>query len=295
MSPRRAAAVLSLLALVAGGCGKQSSQRPAIARYVKQVNTIEAALAAPLASVTSAGNAFSREQRSGGDVLSQRPAGKSILVLGPSPEQTLQKALTRIRALRARLAAIGAPPAAGHLRVLVLELIDGDAAMTRELAELVAYLPAYAATLGSLGPATRQLETVLSRRTAYGAAAVRAVFATKAAALRRFQVTTGTLVLQLHRLRPPPVSRPGYAAEVTALQGMGASAGRLAAMLAAGGSANVRPVLAQFDRAAGNGETVAVQRAEIAADRAYDSRVSALNALSQKVTLERLQLSNTLK
>ena len=295
MSPRRAAAVLSLLALVAGGCGKQSSQRPDIARYVKQVNTIEAALAAPLASVTSAGNAFSREQRSGGDVLSQRPAGKSILVLGPSPEQTLQKALTRIRALRARLAAIGAPPAAGHLRVLLLELIDGDAAMTRELAELVAYLPAYAATLGSLGPATRQLETVLSRRTAYGAAAVRAVFATKAAALRRFQVTTGTLVLQLHRLRPPPVSRPGYAAEVTALQGMGASAGRLAAMLAAGGSANVRPVLAQFDRAAGNGETVAVQRAEIAADRAYDSRVSALNALSQKVTLERLQLSNTLK
>ena len=295
MSPRRAAAVLSLLALVAGGCGKQSSQRPAIARYVKQVNTIEAALAAPLASVTSAGNAFSREQRSGGDVLSQRPAGKSILVLGPSPEQTLQKALTRIRALRARLAAIGAPPAAGHLRVLLLELIDGDAAMTRELAELVTYLPAYAATLGSLGPATRQLETVLSRRTAYGAAAVRAVFATKAAALRRFQVTTGTLVLQLHRLRPPPVSQPGYAAEVTALQGMGASAGRLAAMLAAGGSANVRPVLAQFDRAAGNGETVAVQRAEIAADRAYDSRVSALNALSQKVTLERLQLSNTLK
>ena len=46
--------------------------------------------------------------------------------------------MTRIRALRARLAAIGAPPAAGHLRVLLLELIDGDAAMTRELAELVA-------------------------------------------------------------------------------------------------------------------------------------------------------------
>ena len=295
MSPRRSAVVLILLALVAAGCGHQSSERPAVARYVKQVNTIEAALAAPLASVTSAGNAFSRQQRSGGYVLSQRPAGKSILVLGPSPEQTLQKALTGIRALRARLAAVGAPPAAGHLRVLLLELIDGEAAMTRELAELVAYLPAYAAALGPLGPATRHLETVLSRRTAYGAAAVSAVFATKAAALRRFQATTHALVVQLHRLRPPPVSRPGYVAEVTALRGMGASAGRLAAMLASGGSANVGPVLAQFDRAAGNGDTLAVQRAEIAATRAYDSRVSALDALSQKVTVERLQLSNTLK
>jgi len=292
VSPRRSAVVLILLALVAAGCGHQSSERPAVARYVKQVNTIEAALAAPLASVTSAGNAFSRQQRSGGYVLSQRPAGKSILVLGPSPEQTLQKALTGIRALRARLAAVGAPPAAGHL---LLELIDGEAAMTRELAELVAYLPAYAAALGPLGPATRQLETVLSRRTAYGAAAVSAVFATKAAALRRFQATTHALVVQLHRLRPPPVSRPGYVAEVTALRGMGASAGRLAAMLASGGSANVGPVLAQFDRAAGNGDTLAVQRAEIAATRAYDSRVSALDALSQKVTVERLQLSNTLK
>jgi hypothetical protein len=53
--------------------------------------------------------------------------------------------------------------------------------------------------------------------------------------------------------------------------------------------------LNEFDRAAGKGQTVGVQRAEIAAARAYDSRVSALNALSQKVTLERLRLSNTLK
>jgi hypothetical protein len=76
---------------------------------------------------------------------------------------------------------------------------------------------------------------------------------------------------------------------------MGTSAGRLAAMLASGAPSNVGPVLTEFDRAAGKGQTVGVQRAEIAAARAYDSRVSALNALSQKVTLERLRLSNTLK
>jgi hypothetical protein len=295
VSTRRSAVVAILLALVAGGCGQESTTRPAVARYVKQVNGVEAALAAPLASVNSAGNAFSQQQRFGRVALSQRPAGNSILVLGPSPEQTLQKALVKLRALRARLAAIPAPPAAAHVRVLLLNLVDGEAALTRQVAELVAFLPRYSAALGSLGPATKQLETVLSQQTAYGATAVSAVYTSKVAALRRFQGQTHALVVQLHGLHPPPVSRPGYAAEVTALEGMSTSAGRLAAMLASGAVSNVGPVLAQFNRAAGGGNSVPVQRAEIAAVRAYNSRVSALDALSQKVTLERLRLSNTLK
>lgn len=285
-----------LLALLAGGCGQQqTSQRPAVADYVKQVNGIEAALAAPLASVTSAGNQFSQNQRAGGSVLSQRPAGKSILTLGPSPERTLQKAWIEIRALRTRLAAVRTPPSAERLRTLLLELIDGQAAMTHQIAELVAFLPGYTAALGPLAPAIRRLETALNQRTAYGAAAVNAVFASKAAALRGFQATTGSMLVQLHRLRPPPVSQPGYKAQVSALKEMGSSAGRLAAALASGGTSNVGPVLAEFDRAAANTDTVAVQKAEIAAARAYDSRVAALDTLSQKVALERLQLSNSLQ
>ena len=294
MSTRRPAVVVILLAVVAGGCGQQSSQRPAVARYVKQVNTIEAGLAAPLASVTSAGNAFSQEQRLSGNVSARKQRSAGILTLGPSPEQTLQKAWSRIRALRTQLAAIRTPPAAEHLRVLLLGLIDGQAAMTRQVAELVAFLPRYTAALGSLGPATKKLEAVLTQRTAYGAAAVSAVYASKAAALRRFQATTGALLEQLHRLRPPAVSRPGYTAQLTALQGMGASAGRLAAALAPGATSNVALVLAQFDRAAATADTIAVQKAEIAAARAYNARVSALDALSRKVALERLLLSNTL-
>lgn len=285
-----------LLALLAGGCGQQqSSQRPAVADYVKQVNTIEAALARPFASVASAGNEFSQEQRSsGGNAASGKQPSAGILTLGPSPEQTLQKAWIEIRALRTRLAAVRTPATAERLRALLLELIDGQAAMTRQVAELVAFLPRYSAALGPLGPAIRRLEAVLSQRTAYGAAAVSAVFASKAAALRRFQATTGAILVQLRRLRPPPVSQPGYKSQVIALREMGTSAGRLAAALASGTASNVGPVLAQFDRAAASTETLAVQKAEIAAARAYDARVSALNALSQKIALERLRLSNDL-
>ena len=294
---RRSALAVVLVALLAGGCGQQqSSQRPAVARYVKQVNTIEAALAAPLASVASAGNTFSQEQRSSaGSLASGKQQSPGILTLGPSPEQTLQKAWNEIRALRTRLAAITTPPAAEHLRLLVLELIDDQAAMTRQVAELVAFLPRYTAALRSLGPATKQLETVLSQRSAYGAAAVSAVFSSKAAALRRFQATTSAMLVQLRRLRPPAVSKPGYKAQLVALQGMGTSAGQLAAALASGATSNVGTVLAQFGRAAATTNTLAVQKAEIAAARAYDARVSALDVLSQKVALERLRLSNTLQ
>ncbi len=292
---RRSALAVILLAVLAGGCGQQSSQRPAVAGYVKQVNAIEASLATPLASVASAGNAFSQEQRtSGGNADSPKQGSAGILTLGPSPEQTLQKALVQIRALKTRLAAISTPASAEHLRVLLLALIDDQAAMTRQVAELVAFLPRYNAALRSLGPATKQLETVLSQRSAYGAAAVSAVFASKATALRRFQATTSAMLVQLHQLQPPTVSQPGFKAQEAALQGMGASAGRLAAALASGATSNVGPVLTQFDRAAASTNTVAVQKAEIAAAHAYDARVSALDALSQKVALERLRLSNTL-
>jgi hypothetical protein len=293
--PRTAVAV-TLLALLAGGCGQQqSSQRPAVAGYVKRVNTIEAALTAPLASVTSAGNAFSQEQRFAADVSSQGQRSAGILSLGPSPEQTLQKALIEILAVRTRLTATETPPVAERLRALLLELIDGQAAMTRQIAELVAFLPRYTAALRPLGPATKRLETVLSQRTAYGSAAVSAVFASKAAALRQFQAATNAMLAQLRRLRPPAVSQPGYRAQVSALQGMGTSAGRLAAALASGTTSNVGPVLAGFDRAAASTNSVAVQKAEIAAARAYDSRVEALDVLSQKVALERLRLSNDLR
>jgi hypothetical protein len=289
VSTRRGLALTAVLvtALVAG-CGSQhDSQRPAVASYVKQVNTIESALVNPLGAVTSAASQFSSEQSPSKSTTAGLPSS--------SPERTLEQAWTRVLALRARLAAIKAPPAAQHLRTLLLELIDGQAAMTHEVGELVAFLPQYNAALASLGPAIRRLERALSRRSAYGAAAVQAVYHDKAAALLRFQGETGTVLHELRRLAPPAVSQPGYAAQLASVKGMGLSAGQLAAVLDSGAPSNVQPLLVQFDRAAARSSTVAVQKAEIAAIRAYDSRSTALDDLSQKVTLERLRLSNTLR
>ena len=81
-----------------------------------------------------------------------------------------------------------------------LELIDGQAATTRELAELLAFLPRYNAALATLGPATKRLEIALLQKTAYGAAAVSAVDAAQAGALRRIEAET---VFTDHARSPP--------------------------------------------------------------------------------------------
>ena len=284
-APRLALAAVAI-AIVAGGCGHQSGQRPAVAAYIKRVNQIESRLVVPLRQVTAGAALFSRAQ-SAGTTVGGQGAG--------SPEQTLRTASARIRVLRGQLAALTTPPVAAHLRALALELIDRQAELTHEVAGLIDFLPRYNATLRPLAPATRRLEAVLSQRSAAGASAVAAVYASKAAALRSFQASVDAILGRLHQLRPPPVSKPGYVAQLNSLQGMGSSAGRLAAALAHGAPTNVQPLIARFDNAATSTHAVAVQRAEIAATRAYNSRTAVLAALSRRVELERVRLANTLQ
>ena len=165
------------LALLAAGCGQQQpTQREALASYLKHVNKIESALTRPLASVTSAGNQFAQEQARGGTLTN---------LVTASHRQALIGAWSQIVALRARLAAVKAPPAAARLRGLLLQIIDGQAALTREVAQLVDFLPSFSAALRPLAPATRQLELALAQQSSSRVAGVSAAYAGKAAALQQ--------------------------------------------------------------------------------------------------------------
>ena len=283
---RRRLTVALLAMLLPAGCGGQHSQRPAVANYITQAGRIEAALDTPLTAVTQAGAGFAKARG--------RHARLVDRLAGAGAERILLHASTQIASLRARLAALPAPPPATRLRRLLLERVDLQARLTREVAALVAFVPRFAAALGPLGPATRGLEVSLSQRSAYGAAAVTAAYAAKATALRRFQASVDTVLVRLRRLRPPAVSRPGYRAQVAALVGMSTSAGRLARSIAAGPHGDVSPILAAFDRAAVSTQSVAVQKAQIAAIRSYDAQSGKLDALTRAIDDERLRLSNTL-
>jgi signal transduction histidine kinase len=281
---RRTLALLaSAAALLVAGCGHSSSQRPAVARYIQRVDSVEAELAAPLASVTQLGAQFARQQGLGGSSLS-----------GFVAQGTISGALGRIVAVRRQLAAIPAPAPAGRLRSLLLQVVDGQIRLTRELGKLIVFLPRFSHALAPLGPAMQRLEGALSQQSAYGTAAVAAVYADKAAALRSFQAELQRILGQLRRLQPPAVSKPDYDAQISALKGMSANAGRLAGAIAQGPQGNVQPLLTAFDQAAASAQSQAVQRAHAAAVKSYNGQIARISNLSEEANRERLRLANEL-
>ncbi len=284
---RWAGAVLVLvLAVAPAGCGQQSSsQRTQVARYISEIKSEEATLTPALMAVTQ--------------VSAQVAANGGRILLGKTPlltqERRLNGALIQIQAQEARLRGLSYPAAAAHLRSLVLAMSSDQATLTHQLALLVAFLPRFNSAVSPLQGALARLERVLSQRQARGSAAVFALYAAKAQALRSFQGTTRQIADHLRPLIPPPVSRPAYEAQLTSLRGMGASAGSLARALAAGSPGDVRPLLIQFDRAALATHSRSVQQQQIAAIRAYDAQSERLTTLSEAISRERLRLSNTLR
>jgi hypothetical protein len=287
---RRAAAValpalaVALPALLLAGCGgSHQTPRAAVARYVTQVNAVESQLAPPLVSVTR--------------TVTQFAGGRSASPLGviPSAEAAaLSRAGRRIGTLRARLAAIPAPAPAGHLRSLLLRLVDRQAALTRQMSKLVVFLPRFSLAMAPLRPSLIGLERVLGVTKAAGPAAVTAVYAEKAAALRRFRAALEGMLVKLRRLDPPVVSRPPFQAQVRALEGMSRAAGGLAGVLGAGNQAAVARLLMQFDRAAAGPVSRRAHQAQVMAVRAYDKQLTSLNHLAEQASRERLRLAKTL-
>ena len=283
--------IASTLALAAGvmlvvpGCGSsgQAAQARAAA-YVRRIDRLEQSLTGPLRIVTTTGARLA---------TSGRPRD-------PSPAQTrrqiaaLRTAERQIRAVGTRVAAIPAPAAAQPLRRAVLALLSRQASLTEQTARLVQFLPAFAGTLAPLGPATLRLERALAVNQASGAAAVAAVYASKAGALRAYAATVGRLATRLRRLRPPEVSVPALRAELASLRGMRAASGELAGALAAGRTSGLGGLLARFDRAAALNSTPAVRAAQVAAIRRYDRLVNQVSALAAQAERERLQLATRL-
>lgn len=287
--PRRIA-VLALLALaqLLAGCGGQqdhSDPRSQVAAYLTRVNQTERQLTAPLADISR----VTARIAGVGTATAARPVatGSEVtLLLGD---------LREIRLLGNQLAAIPAPTSAIGLRRMLVTVVDRQASLTRQAAEMETFLPRFRRALGPLGPAARRLERVLMITQAYGAAAVQAVVAQKAAALRTFQATLHGMLHRLSRLHPPPVSVAGYRAQVAALRGMSAGAGRLATALSSGTTSDVSALLTSFDHAAALPQSRSVLRAQVAAARAYDRQVAQLRVLAARAVDERLRLQDALR
>jgi hypothetical protein len=279
--------MLAFAGLLAGCGGHSSSQRPALASYINQVNAIEKQLQQPFQAVTDAGSQFASSNSAG-----KGKGRQSASAL----ERKLQHALAQIRADGRHLAQIPPPPVAVHLHTLLIQLVHGEAGMTTELARLIYFLPRFSSILSSLTPATGKLQAALrvTQPLGFGAAGVTAELAVKAKALHTYEQTLFVTIKRLRRLAPPALSQPQFVTQIKTLERMQASAGKLANGLAGGGS-NVPALLGAFDRAAAGNQTVAAQRAQIAAIKAYDAKAATLDKLAKAVELERIRLDRNLK
>jgi hypothetical protein len=289
-----------LLALWLGGCGgTQTTPRSAVAGYLTRVNAVEKQLAAPLVTVTQTIVQFARQSRRPGASRAKGRAGTGTLgqfrAVPTGQADALLRADVQIHRLRRRLAALPAPVPAQRLRTMLLQLVDRQSTLTRQMAKLVVFLPGFSQAMTPLGPALVRLERVLSVVQAQGSAAVAAVYAEKASALRSFRAVTLVILRGLGRLDPPKVSLPAYRAQVRALKGMASSAEGLAGALSSGNTTAAQPLLIQFRQAATGPASLTAQKAQIAAIRAYDGQITSLNRLGTAASRERLRLSQTLK
>jgi division protein CdvB (Snf7/Vps24/ESCRT-III family) len=275
------------LAVVLSGCGQAANpERTAVARYLTRVQKVETAFTKPLGEVTQDGDQFAQHNFKSSSVL-----GREALA---AEESSLLRAATQIDALRARLASLASPAAAAQLRALLLKLAQRQAALAREVAGIVVFVPSFSAVLEPLRPATQRLAHVLADNTASSSGAVADLDAAKASALRRFAATVQTIETGVRRLHPPAISAPGYRTQLVSLQGMSQTAGELATALTSADNSRIAPLLVRFDHAATLNATVGAQRAQIAAVRAYDAQVDSVSRLVDRIDTVRYRLDSTL-
>lgn len=260
---------LVLAALVVAGCGK--STHGALTDYLNRVHDVETGMAAPLQQVTSANQSFAKSQKD--PQLPRRLA---------SSERTL-------RTLRTRLANLTAPPEAHRLRALLLQIVDSEISLAHEVRQLAAFVPRYRIALAPLQPASNALQKKLAA-SAQGVAATMALNASKASQLESYAATVGAVMSGVRALDPPPVWRATYEEQLASLDGLRSSSLALARAVRANQAQAIPPLLRRFDEAAISNQTIAAQKREIAAVKAYNARIDNLLKLGRKAENERRRL-----
>lgn len=255
----------------AAGCGHGTHAH--IAAYLTRVQGVERDMAGALQQVSTANQAFARAQKNPRVV----------------PERDLATSERTLRTLKQRIVLVKPPPEAEQLRTLLVRLVDEEIELAHEVRQLALFMPRYQTALSPLGPASSRLKTKLSA-TARGKAATKALDAAKADELVTYALTLDEVVAVLRTLDPPPVWQPTYAQQLSSLTHMRRSALALAAAIRANDSAVIPQLLQQFDAAAVSSQSIAAQKGEIAAVKAYNARVNALIRLAQRVQGERNRL-----
>jgi len=303
MSRRRIVAALWVIAvalavgLVVGAgrlWGKKSGPSAAVAAYIKSVDGVQQQMRLPLTHLLTAYRSFSTQI---GDPRKQAPL--------TAAERTL-------RTLELRLAALPAPPAATELRRLLAQLVRADDGVAVEIEDLARFMPRFHQVIGVTALASRQLgrtlatatpptphtvrgtaKQIAAARAAFAAAATRAA-ATQADAVDAYDRVVALALRGLRTLRPPPVMAPAYRTQVQTLAATDLAGAALAQGLRKQNRAGVPQLSRRFTEASRLSGSIAAQRAEIAAIKAYDARVRTIGNVQARIQREVSRLQRLL-
>ena len=290
-----AAAVAAAIFVTVNNHDSHSGPRDAVAAYIKNVDGIQQRMRVPLTRVLQAYRDYAKH--------SAKPARVQ-------PE--LAQAQRTLRTFGRRVRALEAPPEARRLRALLVQLADGEARAAGEVHRLALFTGPYRAVLGQSRTAGIELgkalaaapvpqahnvrgtaKQIAAAKAAYAAASSRAA-AVQADAVDAYDIRLAVVLRRLRALDPPAAMAPGYRAQVRTFRALRRAGARLAGELRKPNRARVSRLGRSFGAAARLSGTVAAQRAEIAAIKAYNGRIRALGTLQGRVQTEVARLQRTL-
>lgn len=269
-----------------------SPERAAVTAYIERVNEIQKQMRVPLARVLLAYRHFADPAATTQDV----------------PKELTDAAAT-LEALDRKLRAEPSPPQARVLRGRLIALVDGQAAVTREVRLMATFSSPYAAALrdarranAHLSTALRRIEVprahalkgtrkqVLEAQRAFRAAASRAA-RRQADAIEAYVRAVDGIEARLRRLVPPEVLAPVHDAQIRAFRRTHDTGSALATELRKAQRGDVETLGRRFASSSRVAQATSVQRAEIAAIERYNARARALSttALQVRKELARLQ------
>jgi hypothetical protein len=266
--PLRAIAVALAAAILVAGCGSGGGRRPAVGRYIDEVNAVQSSLRKPLLDAARAYRDFARRKKQ-----STLPA-------------RLARSEATIRAADRRLTAVRPPVEARRLHALLLRLVRAEAGLAHEVVQLARFSPRFGAALRPLAPGNTRLRAAFAH-----AKTARA----QADALDAYAAVAGTVLARLRGLTAPPAFVPALRTQRATVARVQVTARELSAGLRQHRRKALPTLIQSFTNAGLAGESIEAQRARIASIKAYNRRVAGLGTLARRVDRERNRLERTLR
>ena len=275
--------------------GGESKQRKAVSAYIQTVNLIQSRMGIQLVRVRTA--------------YADLGAHSGRRTHAAAELATAGATLTK---LERHLIATPAPPEAKKLRSLFVKLVAQQVALTHEVHQLAVFTPRFAVYVARLRAISARFDSAMSAIPKPTLKAARGTHAQVLAAERNFRVQENAaaaaqasaidtyvgditgLLKRLDKLQAPAVVAPSFAAERRSLHDVTVTGAQLSAEMRTEKRLHLADRIRAFTLAGREAGSLAAQRAQIAAIRAYNRRSNAVGTTQAAVQIELRRLGREL-